>query len=113
MPVCIAATRRDKSGILRLTKYAIANAAKTFVDTNNAEVVPFTENGRTLVPVRFISENIGGNVSSLGGYYNELKYFVEGLQGKNDLSVATVSEAVKSVQLVKREIEAAGGLIVK
>ena len=57
--------------------------------------------------------DIGGNVSSLGGYYNELKYFVEGLQGKNDLSVATVSEAVKSVQLVKREIEAAGGLIVK
>lgn len=57
--------------------------------------------------------DIGGNISSLGGYYNELKYFVEGLQGKNDLSVATVSEAVKSVQLVKREIEAAGGLIVK
>lgn len=62
----------------------------------------------------FTGENdIGGNVSSLGGYYNELKYFVEGLQGKNDLSVATVAEAVKSVQLVKREIEAAGGLIVK
>ena len=56
---------------------------------------------------------IGGNISSLGGYYNELKYFVEGLQGKNDLSVATVAEAIKSVQLVKREIEAAGGLIVK
>ena len=56
---------------------------------------------------------IGGNISSLGGYYNELKYFVEGLQGKNDLPVATVSEAIKSVQLVKREIEAAGGLIVK
>ena len=56
---------------------------------------------------------IGGNISSLGGYYNELKYFVEGLQGKNDLSIATVSEAIKSVQLVKREIEAAGGLIVK
>ena len=59
------------------------------------------------------ANEIGGNISSLGGYYNELKYFVEGLQGKNDLSVATVSEAIKSVQLVKREIEAAGGLIVK
>ena len=57
--------------------------------------------------------DIGGNVSSLGGYYNELKYFVEGLQGKNDLSVATVAEAVKSVKLVKREVEAAGGLIAK
>jgi len=57
--------------------------------------------------------DIGGNVSSLGGYYNELKYFVEGLQGKNDLSVATVAEAVASVKLVKKEIAAAGGLIVK
>ena len=56
---------------------------------------------------------IGGNISSLGGYYNELKYFVEGLQGKNDLSVATVSEAIKSVKLVKREVEAAGGLVSK
>ncbi len=57
--------------------------------------------------------DIGGNVSSLGGYYNELKYFVEGLQGKNDLSVATVAEAIKSVQLVKKEVAAAGGLILK
>jgi len=57
--------------------------------------------------------NIGGNISSLGGYYNELKYFVEGLQGKNDLSVATVSEAIASVRLVKKEVETAGGLIVK
>lgn len=62
----------------------------------------------------FQGENdIGGNISSLGGYYNELKYFVEGLLGQNDLSVATVSEAIASVKLVKKEIEAAGGLIVK
>lgn len=59
------------------------------------------------------SNDIGGNVSSLGGYYNELKYFVEGIQGKNDLSVATLSEAIASVKLVKKEVEAAGGLIVK
>lgn len=54
---------------------------------------------------------IGGNISSLGGYYNELKYFVEGLQGKNDLSVAPLEEAIASVRLVKKEIEAAGGLL--
>lgn len=57
--------------------------------------------------------DIGGNVSSLGGYYNELKYFVEGLEGKNDLSVATMAEAIQSVKLVKKEIAAAGGLIAK
>ena len=41
-------------------------------------------------------EDLGGNVSSLGGYYNELKYFVEGLQGKNDLSVATESHRIRA-----------------
>ncbi len=44
------------------TPNAIAMGEKTFVDTNNCEVVPFTENGRTLVPVRFISESFGATV---------------------------------------------------
>ncbi len=59
-----------------------------------------------------VKNDIGGNVSSLGGYYNEIKYFVEGLHGQNDLSVATLEEAIASVRLVKREIASAGGLIV-
>ncbi len=33
------------------------------VDPNNAAVFPFTENDRTLVPVRFIAESFGGNVT--------------------------------------------------
>ena len=44
------------------TPNAIAKGEKTFVDTNNTQVVPFTENGRTLVPVRFISESFGAKV---------------------------------------------------
>ena len=55
----------------------------------------------------------GGNFSSLGGSYNELKYFVEGLKGEHDLTVAPVEEAVKSIKLVLREIELAGGLVAK
>lgn len=54
-----------------------------------------------------------GNISDLGGYYNELRYFVEGLQGKNDLSAATLEDAVAAIRLAKREIEACGGLIVQ
>ena len=66
------------------------------------------------LPKEYEGENdIGGNVSSLGGYYTELKYFVEGLQGKNDLSIATLEEAIKSVKLVKAEVEAAGGAVKK
>lgn len=59
------------------------------------------------------TNDIGGNLSSLGGYYNELKYFVEWLQGTKTQPIATIADAVQSVRLVKQEIEAAGGLIVK
>ncbi len=49
--------------VLKLdTPNAIANGKKTFVDTSNTDVVPFTQNGRTLVPVRFISESFGAQV---------------------------------------------------
>ena len=58
-------------------------------------------------------ENAGGNISDLGGYYNELKYFTEGLKGKNDLSVASLQTAISSVRLAWREVAAAGGLIMK
>lgn len=89
--------------------------ATAVLDGNGLTLYP--DEGEVFHPeldVQFEAENnIGGNVSSLGGYYNELKYFVEGLQGKNDLSIATLAEAVASVRLVKREIESAGGLVVK
>ena len=84
---------------------------------HNGGVTVYPNEGEAFQPKmeeEFQGDNdIGGNVSSLGGYYNELKYFVEGLQGKNDLSVATVKEAIASVRLVKKEVEAAGGLVKK
>jgi len=56
---------------------------------------------------------IGGNISSLGGYYNELRYFVEWLRGEHTGTIASVEESVRSIRLVQREIEAAGGLIAR
>lgn len=41
---------------------AYANGTKCYVDANNTAIVPFTENGRTLLPVRFISESFGAEV---------------------------------------------------
>ena len=41
---------------------AYAKGVRTYVDTANKDVYPFTENDRTLVPVRFISENFGARV---------------------------------------------------
>ncbi len=84
---------------------------------HNGGITVYPNEGEPFRPAmeeEFQGENdIGGNLSSLGGYYNELKYFIEGLQGKNDLSVATVSEAIKSVKLVLKELDVAGGFIQK
>lgn len=55
------------------------------------------------------NNDIGGNLSSLGGYYNELKYFVEKLSANEPLVVAPLCEGVKSVELALKEIESVGG----
>ena len=94
---------------VKLEKATIVN------DANGVTVYP--NEGEPFHPElseEFKGDNdIGGNISSLGGYYNELKYFVEGLQGKNDLSIATLSEGIASVRLVRKEIEIAGGITAK
>ena len=54
----------------------------------------------------------GGNISSLGGYYNELKYFIECLQSGRGPVIAPLEEAVRSVDLCLKEIELAGGAVV-
>ena len=41
---------------------AFVKNEETYVDTSNHDVAPLVKNGRTLVPVRFISENFGGTV---------------------------------------------------
>ncbi len=41
---------------------AYAKGAKTYVDTANLDIAPVVQNGRTLVPVRFISEKFGAAV---------------------------------------------------
>ncbi len=49
--------------VLKLdTPNAIAKGEKTYVDIANYDVAPFTQNDRTLVPVRFISESFGAKV---------------------------------------------------
>ena len=53
---------------------------------------------------------IGGNISSLGGYYNELKYFVDKITAGEELTIAPLCEGVKSVELVLSEIAYVGGV---
>ena len=58
-------TSQSLSGVVALkvdNPNAYAKGAKTYVDTANLDIKPIVQNGRTLVPVRFISEKFGANV---------------------------------------------------
>lgn len=49
----------------------------------------------------------GINISNLGPYFTEIKYFVECLLNDKEIQLAPLSEGVKSVELGLRELEAA------
>jgi predicted dehydrogenase len=53
------------------------------------------------------SEGLGGNISSLGGYYNEIKYFLECLSKNCEIEIASLEDGIESFRLIKKEIEAA------
>ncbi|MBO4953868.1 MAG: Gfo/Idh/MocA family oxidoreductase [Clostridia bacterium] len=53
--------------------------------------------------------DIGGNISDLGGYYNELRYFVENLNANQPLTVAPLDEGVRSLNLILDELDSVGG----
>lgn len=53
--------------------------------------------------------DMGINVSDLGPYLNEIKYFVERIQTGTKTGIASLSEAVASFRLAFRELELVGG----
>jgi predicted dehydrogenase len=88
-------------------------ATAVFNSSLEPSLVVYLGGGGSVVPETqkdFVSENnIGGNISSLGGYYNELKYFIQRIRDCKPLKVAPLREGVKSVMLVLKEIDIAGG----
>lgn len=66
--------------------HAIVNDDMTRIDMDNAEVAPFVENDRTLVPLRFISEAFGAEVD-----WNADKQEITIQDGKKKI-VMTVAE---------------------
>lgn len=54
-----------------------------------------------------------GQIASLGGYYNELAYFVDCLERGEPVAISTGAQAAESLDLVLAEIEsAASGKII-
>lgn len=49
----------------------------------------------------------GGNISSLGGYFNELRYFIDCIERGKEPDLATPAQGAESVQTVLAEIKSA------
>jgi len=50
------------------------------------------------------SADVGGNISDLGGYYNELVYFTDRAKSGEVIEKAALSDAVASLKFLKREL---------
>lgn len=48
-----------------------------------------------------------GNLSDLGGYYNELRYFIDRLESREHPAIATGAQAAESLRVVEHEIQSA------
>jgi len=47
----------------------------------------------------------GGNISDLGGYYNELDYFIDCLKNGKKAATASLPEGARSVKLAEKELK--------
>ena len=82
-------------------------------DSRANPTLMITEKSRQRRPLAFAQPRVGnsnsgsGNISALGGYYNELRYFVECIERDRHPEVATPSQAAESVRTVRAEIKSA------
>jgi len=56
-----------------------------------------------------MAEETGGNISVLGGYFNEIRYFIEHVTHNKPFSVVTPEDARNTLDLVLKEIQSADG----
>ena len=91
----------------------VARFEKGVVEYNTGYSKPFAIYTEGKVEYPKLGEDIprvtdtSGNISALGGYYNELKYFVECVEGKKKPSIVTPEDARESLALVLKEKESA------
>lgn len=82
-------------------------------DSGISQTLSVTLGGGSKKPLAFTQPAAGrsstgaGNISSLGGYFNELQYFVNRLEAGQAPSEATLAQAAESLRVVQAEIESA------
>lgn len=92
---------------------AIYERAVIEYDSRHAPSLRITEGKRPTRPMAFTPPKVGeataggGNLSALGGYYNELRYFVDCLERGVDPAIATPEQGAESVRTVRAEMKSA------
>lgn len=89
-----------------------------FDSGSNPSLTVFKKDGIVEVPelnpeYNVDSDAAGINISNLGPYYTEIKYFVECIRDGKPIEVAPLGEGVKSVETALREWEAAKAYVKK
>lgn len=86
--------RLDNAVVLYIgSSDACVNNKMTQIDKTNPEVTPVSKNGRTLVPIRFISESLGAKVD-WNQSTSSVTVKIEGLKGKT-VSLVLGSKKIK------------------
>ena len=85
---------------VRLKKAAVVLSA-------DGTLIVYPEDGEKFVPSLGEKKvlDLGINVSDIGPYVNEIKYFTEAILAGKKESIVSLDEAVASVRLVRRELE--------
>ena len=97
----------------RMVFQAIFESACLDFDSSKAPTLSITWDGRPPEPMPFAAPNVGqstskaGNISSLGGYFNELQQFIAGVKAGHPPSEATLRDSRLSLEIVFSEIESA------
>ncbi len=85
-----------------------ADFEKATLTLRGREIDIYEDSGRLLQVVPdedYEDERMGEKISSLGGYFYELKYFYECILNNEEIKIASLTESVKSVELIYREAE--------
>ena len=84
---------------------------KATVEKTADSFILYTDDGATPISIEkeelSVSGTAGGNISDLGGYYNELKYFTDCAKAGVAVEKATLSDAADSIKfLLEKELAA-------
>lgn len=82
---------------------------KAVVENAGGKFTLYTDNGAEEIKIekkQVAGDGFkGGNISDLGGYFNELLYFTEQAQNNAQIEKATLSQSVESLDFVLEEIK--------